>query len=108
VPAPASGFDDPDPIVQTWTGPKVRELIQSPRLRQVYERWMTLIENRLPRLNEMFLSDRETELNDAMLLLRLPNDIAIIHQGAAAIEMIGRDINGTLLSEGSARSPRPS
>lgn len=65
----------------------------------MYERWMTQIVNKLPRLNEILGAEPQTGLNNAMLLLRVPNDFMFVHHGAAAVKMIGTNLTGALLSE---------
>lgn len=60
---------------------------------------MSLIENKLPRLNEFLGTDQQAGLNNAMLLLRVPNDFVFVHHGAAAVKMIGTNLTGMLLSE---------
>jgi hypothetical protein len=60
---------------------------------------MTLIENKLPRLNEILGPEQQAERNDAILLLRLPNDFVIVQHGAVATRMMGTNLTGTLLSE---------
>lgn len=88
-----------DPIIHSWSGPQIRELIRSPDLRRLYERWMTLIGNKLPRLNEI-LADHNGAFHETMLLLLpVPNDFAFMYQGPAAMKMIGVNLVGTLLSE---------
>lgn len=85
-------------VVQSWTGEKVRDLIRAPDLIRRYERWMTLVKYKVPRLNEVLGSDQAVELNDAMLLYRVPGDFAFVHHGAAAVKLIGTNLTGTLLS----------
>jgi PAS domain-containing protein len=96
---PASGSDGDHSIVRSWSGPKIGELIRSPDLRRVYDRWMALIESKLPRLNEITGAEQQVGLDDAMLLLRLPNDFMFVHHGADAVKMIGVNLAGMLLSE---------
>lgn len=60
---------------------------------------MSLIENKLPRLNELLSSEQQAGLNNAMLLLRVPDDFVFVHHGAAAVKMIGTNLTGLLLSE---------
>lgn len=95
----ALGSNSADSIVQSWTGPDISELIRSPDLRLMYERWMTLVAGKLPRLNEILGPEPQAGLNNAMLLLCLPNDFTFIHHGAAAVKMIGTNLTGMLLSE---------
>ncbi len=60
---------------------------------------MTQIVNKLPRLNEILGGEQQTGLNNAMLMLRVPNDFMFVHHGAAAVKMIGTNLTGVLLSE---------
>lgn len=90
--------DDDGAIVQSWTGAKVSDLIRAPALRRRYERWMTLVKNKTPRLNEMLGADPTSELNDAMLLLRVPDDFTFVYHGVAAVKLIGANLTGQLMS----------
>lgn len=60
---------------------------------------MALVENKLPRLNELLGPDQASVLNDSLLLLCLPNDFTFIHHGPAAVKMVGTNLTGLLLSE---------
>jgi PAS domain-containing protein len=97
--APVSRVDNNDSLVQSWTGPNIRALIRSPEVRRMHERWMSLGEKKLPRLNEALGPEPQVALNNAMLLLHLPDDFAFVHHGAAAVKLIGTNLTGMLLSE---------
>lgn len=88
-----------DSIVWSWSGSKIRELVRSPELRRMHERWTTLVGKKIPRLNEFLDAEHIGALNNAMLLLRVPNDFVFVHHGAVAVKFIGTNLTGTILSE---------
>lgn len=98
APPPPSDGEDSGSVVQSWTGAAIRDLIRAPELSRRYERWMTLVKNKMPRLNEMLGADQAGELDDAMLLFRVPGDFAFVHHGVDVIKMIGANLTGTLMS----------
>lgn len=85
--------------MRAWIGAKIPELVHAPELLRIYRRWSALVENKLPRLNELLGNEQGPVLNDSMLLLCLPNDFTFIHHGPAAVKMIGTNLTGLLLSE---------
>ena len=85
--------------MRAWIGTKIPELVHSPDLLQLYTRWTSLIGKKLPRVNELLGAERDSVLNDSMLLLCLPNDFTFVHHGPAAVKMIGTNLTGLLLSE---------
>jgi PAS domain-containing protein len=99
APAPVSGSDGADSVVQSWTGSNIPKRIRSPELCRMYERWQKWVEGKLPRLNEILGSEQHAGLTNAMLLLRLPGDFMFVHHGAGAVKLIGANLTGMLLSE---------
>lgn len=98
-PRPTVETDTTGQIVWSWTGSHIRDLIRSNELRAAYNRWLSLVDKGLPRLNEILDTSHLVNLNDAMLLLRLPDDFAFLQQGAASVKIIGTNLTGQLLSE---------
>lgn len=88
-----------DSPVRAWIGAKIPELVHSPDLLRLHTRWMALIGNKLPRLNELLGAEQDSVLKDSMLLLCLLNDFTFIHHGPSAVKMIGTNLTGILLSE---------
>jgi hypothetical protein len=98
-PRPSAETNGADRVVWSWTGSQIPNLIRSPELRSAYDRWMRLVEKKLPRLNELLDTGPIAALNDGILFLRLPNDFLFLHHGVASAKLIGANLAGKLLSE---------
>jgi PAS domain-containing protein len=98
--APPSADEPVDPsTLQTWNDNKILTVGQSPDLTACYERWQELAKDALPRLNEMIGADGESVLDNAALLVKLPNDMLFVHCGRGMARMLNRSYRGVLHSE---------
>lgn len=85
--------------IQIWSGSEILEACRSPILRNRYEYWQKLaVGGRVPLLRDLYGSEEEARLDDAMLLLQQASDFVYVHQGAQSVEKYGKIFRGLLLS----------
>lgn len=84
--------------VRSWSAREIDGVCQSPEMLRLFQRWRDTAQTTLPRLNELIGADHRA-LDNAMLLVRQPDDLVFVHHGAGALRTMGRSLLGVLHSE---------
>jgi PAS domain-containing protein len=85
--------------LQIWTGEKIAKFCRSPFLLARLTSWKEYAVDGVPKLSEMYSSQEEADLEDAMLLLNNGNDFVFVFQGSESVRKYGRTFRGATLSK---------
>lgn len=90
---PLAGSD-----LQVWAGEQIYSVCRSALLLARLKNWKARANNGLPTLSELYSSEEEGALEDAMLLLQHGSDFIYVFQGSESIRKYGRTFRGASLS----------
>lgn len=92
--SPLSGSE-----IQTWPEAEILKTCRSSVLRHGYSRWLALAKRGVtPFLKDVYGSEEEAQLDDAMLLLQQGSDFVYVHQGRTSVQKYGKCFRGVVLS----------
>lgn len=91
------------PGLQMWQGDAILTNCRSSMLLAQLHRWRALALSGTPLLKDLYSSDEESTLADAMILCQRGDDFIYVYQGARSISQYGRNLRGMHVSETGGR-----
>jgi len=85
--------------LQIWIGDQIPAVCRSPVLLARLKNWKDLAGKGIPNLADMYTSEEEGALEDAMLLLQHGGDFIYVFQGGESVRKYGRTFRGATLSK---------
>ncbi|MDR3373907.1 MAG: hypothetical protein P4L98_09285 [Ancalomicrobiaceae bacterium] len=85
--------------IQPWNEAEILKICRSSTLRHGYSRWLSLAKRgKTPLLKDLFGSEEEARLDEAMLLLQNGSDFLYVYQGHLSVQKYGKCFRGVSLS----------